>query len=226
MQYDLNLLPNGSQRLEVSGRFFKYVSGAGKIRVTTSKGAVIDLIVGQGVWGEEFSSLVVQDRSGAANVGVLLAGNYDFRDDTVAINGAINVGNSTANRVQVQDIISYSGNFSDTGLVTATTSIVPAAGNVNGVYVDLFSVALSSAGGTATAVQLLAKATAPVALCDGDVLYSATLTGGTAGSGSGFTGSTNRRIFVSPGKGLWLRQDVLAGALQSPTNKSALFTVL
>jgi hypothetical protein len=224
MQYDLNLAPGAAQRIEASGRFFKYVSGQGKIRVTTSSGGQIDLMPGQGVWGVDFNGLSVQDRTGTGNVGVLVAGAFEFRDDTV--NGAVSVTNDAAHRVPVQSLIAYSGTFSDTGLVTATTNVVPAASNVNGVYVDLFSVALSSAGGTATAVQLLAKATAPAALCDGDVLYSATLTGGTAGNGSGFTGSTNQRIFVGPGRGLWMRQDVLAGALQIPTNKSVLYTVL
>ncbi|WP_317205563.1 hypothetical protein [Janthinobacterium sp.] len=83
MQFDLQLAANGAQRIEVDGRFFKYKSGTGLIRVTTSKGEVVDLMPGQGVWNTQFSSLTVTDRTGAANAGVLMAGNIDFRDDRI-----------------------------------------------------------------------------------------------------------------------------------------------
>ncbi|MEH6434243.1 hypothetical protein [Massilia sp. DD77] len=83
MQYDFQVTAGGAQRIEATGRFFKYISGIGRVRVTTSKGRVIDLIPGQGVWGEEFTGLSVKDLSGAGNVGVILAGDFDFRDDTM-----------------------------------------------------------------------------------------------------------------------------------------------
>jgi hypothetical protein len=129
MQYDLNLNANGSQRLEVAGRFFKYTNGAGKIRVTTNKGAVIDLTVGQGVWGEEFQSLTVLDRSGATNNGVLLAGSYDFRDDTVAVSGTIDVGNVGADM--------YGASWFNLSSMAQGTAIiiVPAEQNVRGIKV-------------------------------------------------------------------------------------------
>lgn len=83
MQYDLQLTANGSQRIEAEGTFFKYRSGVGMIRVTTSKGAVFDLMPGQGVSGLQFSALTIQDRSSAINTGVMLAGNFKFEDDTI-----------------------------------------------------------------------------------------------------------------------------------------------
>jgi hypothetical protein len=83
MQYDLTLNPNGAQRIEASGKFFKYATGLGKIRVTTSKGQSVDLMPGQGVFGEAFTSLTIQDKTGGTNIGTLLAGDFDFRDDTV-----------------------------------------------------------------------------------------------------------------------------------------------
>lgn len=94
MQYDFNLSPNGGQRVEVVGRFFKYARGQGAIRVTTSKGGYVDLLPGQGVWGTEFSSLTVNDRSGLANAGVLLAGEFDFRDQSIP--GVVSVADGSA----------------------------------------------------------------------------------------------------------------------------------
>jgi hypothetical protein len=87
MQFDFALSANASQRIEVSGSFMKYKTGAGPIRVTMSNGGVLDLLPGQGVRGVAFSGLSVKDMSGGANAGVLLAGNFEFTDDT--INGAV-----------------------------------------------------------------------------------------------------------------------------------------
>lgn len=83
MQYDFTLLANGGQVLDVRGKFFKYKSGIGAIRVRTDKGGYVDLLPGQGVWNTDYTSLVVQDKSGAANAGVLLAGDFDFHDDRI-----------------------------------------------------------------------------------------------------------------------------------------------
>lgn len=83
MQYDFSLAAGAGVTLDIAGKFFKYKSGTGLIRVRGSSGGYLDLMPGQGVWGTEFTSLTVQDRSGAQNVGVLLAGNDDFRDDRI-----------------------------------------------------------------------------------------------------------------------------------------------
>ena len=84
MQYDFNLPPGGGMQIEVKGRFFKYLSGTGPIRVRASNGGYVDLLPGQGVWSLDYSSLTVQDRSNAQNAGVLIAGDFDFRDDRIA----------------------------------------------------------------------------------------------------------------------------------------------
>ena len=83
MQFDFTLAANQSTTLDVSGRFFKYKSGTGVIRVRASAGGYVDLLPGQGVWNVQFSSLTVTDKSGAANAGVVLAGEFDFRDDRI-----------------------------------------------------------------------------------------------------------------------------------------------
>ena len=84
MQFDFAIPGNGAQVVDVVGRFVKYVSGAGKIRVRLDKGGYLDLLPGQGAKGLDFARLQIEDRSGAGNYGVLLAGNFEFQDDRVS----------------------------------------------------------------------------------------------------------------------------------------------
>lgn len=84
MQFDFNLGPGASQTIDVKGRFFKYKAGTGPIRIRTSTGGAVDLLPGQGVENVAFTSLTVSDRSGANNVGAILAGDFDFRDDRIS----------------------------------------------------------------------------------------------------------------------------------------------
>jgi hypothetical protein len=97
MQFDFNLTSGQSQTLDVSGRFFKYKSGTGAIRVRATGGGYVDLLPGQGVFSLNFTSLTITDKSGAANVGVLLAGEYDFRDDRIT--GTVEVISGEKSRV-------------------------------------------------------------------------------------------------------------------------------
>lgn len=83
MQFDFTLAANQSQHIDVVGTFIKYKDGTGKIRVRLNGGGYIDLLPGQGVNNVKFTSVDVQDRTGAQNVGTILAGIYDFRDDRI-----------------------------------------------------------------------------------------------------------------------------------------------
>lgn len=84
MQFDFNLGAGASQTIDVKGRFFKYKSGTGPIRVRVSGGGSVDLLPGQGVENVLFASLTVSDRSNASNMGSILAGDFDFRDDRIS----------------------------------------------------------------------------------------------------------------------------------------------
>jgi hypothetical protein len=84
MQYDFTLVAGGGQPIDVKGRFFKYKSGSGLIRVSTDKGGFVDLLPGQGIRNTEFSRLVVSDRTGSGGYGVLIAGDFDFQDDRIS----------------------------------------------------------------------------------------------------------------------------------------------
>jgi hypothetical protein len=84
MQYDFALTPLGGQIINVKGRFFKYRTGTGPIRVKLTDGGVIDLMPGQGVSNRNFESIEIVDRSGAINAGTILAGDFDFRDERIS----------------------------------------------------------------------------------------------------------------------------------------------
>jgi len=84
MQFDFQLAPGASQTIDVKGRFFKYKAGTGLIRVRTSLGGFVDVLPGQGIENVNFTSLTIADRSNAANVGSILAGDFDFRDDRIS----------------------------------------------------------------------------------------------------------------------------------------------
>ncbi|MGZ8301214.1 MAG: hypothetical protein ACXW2U_00770 [Telluria sp.] len=100
MQYDFNLGPNGSQRIEAQGRFFKYATGTGKIKVTLDGGRSIELIPGQGIEGEKFSGISIQDKSGFPNSGVMLAGDFKFTDNAMQaeVRGSVEIVDSGTKR--------------------------------------------------------------------------------------------------------------------------------
>jgi hypothetical protein len=212
MQYDLNLGAYGSQRLEVNGRFFKYVSGTGKIRVTTNKGAVIDLAVGQGVWGEEFSALTVQDKSGAANQGVLLAGSYDFRDDSVLMTGSVNVGN-------LNQGYATSAMHNAVLAATATAEIIPAATNVRGVHIARVHAYRDPAAGWRMALMAKVGAT-PAA--SGDTDATADILAYFCSTGVVGEYENNTGIIVPAGRSIyWANNGAAIGTI-----KSVQYTVL
>lgn len=96
MQFDFNVAANQSQVLDVAGRFFKYKSGTGLIRVRATNGGYVDLLPGQGVWNTEFTSLTISDRTGLQNAGVILAGDFDFHDDRIS--GTVSVVDDAKSR--------------------------------------------------------------------------------------------------------------------------------
>jgi hypothetical protein len=84
MQYDFNLAANASQKTEIVGTYFKYVTGVGKIRVRLNTGQYIDLLPGQAVKGKRYTSIDIQDRSGLPNSGTFFADDFDFTDDSIS----------------------------------------------------------------------------------------------------------------------------------------------
>ncbi|MYN45793.1 hypothetical protein GTP23_12120 [Pseudoduganella sp. FT93W] len=156
MQYDIQLAVGESKRYEVVGTFFRFKSLTGSVTVTTSKGPVFDLTAGQGVRGLNFTALTIKNTSGAANSGVLLAGDFEFVDSSVV--GAVSVlGTANTNATAVEKsarvianndcysggvgILATGGNFCNVGISNP-------AGSGKNVIVE--SVRLISASGGLT----------------------------------------------------------------------------
>jgi hypothetical protein len=122
MQFDFTLPGNGNQHLDVAGTFLKYTSGTGKIRVRLNGGGFIDLMPGQGVGNVKFNNVDLQDRTGFANSGTILAGNYDFRDDNVY--GTVTVRDSSSDIVQANKSFIGAGPVYGSGGTTMTALFV------------------------------------------------------------------------------------------------------
>lgn len=130
MQYDFNLSAGGGQTIDVRGSFFKYKSGLGLLRMKTNRGGSIDLMPGESVYDVDFESLTVQDKSGAANAGVLLIGKYDFRSDNLSGTVSLTDGGKAATMAETCFI-----GTQKSGTVAASYNAVnlhnPAASGVN-----------------------------------------------------------------------------------------------
>jgi|GEM_PF-4187170 len=108
-------------QIDVRGRFFKYRSGTGLIRVRASRGGYVDLMPGQCINNLDFDSLAVSDLSMARNEGVIIAGDFDFRDERIA--GTVEIQNSASSLVRTNS--AYSGFVECTSIqnVTGTSKL-------------------------------------------------------------------------------------------------------
>ncbi len=190
---------------------------------------------------------------GAVIDGKIIIGNGDFGDSNVSntfkldgtFTNTVSVNNTPANRVPVSldttqnlpvtvvgavtvvgGTVNYTNAWADASGVNVTAqSIVTAAANVNGLYIEFAEMALvPSVGNQGCVATILAKASNPGGPTDGDVLFV-----GAAGcsSGTGVAPAVNvtlgQRIKVPAGKGLWLNQS--GGSFQSAA-KTILYTLL
>lgn len=177
MQYDFALTPLGGQIINAKGRFFKYRAGNGLIRVKLTDGGVIDLLPGQGVSNRNFESIEIVDKSGAANSGTILAGDFDFRDERIT--GTVDVvdggkfrtkaqiayGSSVRNgnvAAQFSNVQLWNPVGSGRNLVVEAIGVVSALGGTIAVVIPM-SAALLNLRGTPASKLVLAGATASVA---------------------------------------------------------------
>jgi hypothetical protein len=176
----------------------------------------------------------------AVITGNVIIGNGDFTDDNVAntikldasFANLVTVTNTTAARVPVTldtsqtlntaaSVMAYTNSYGSATSSVANTAInmLAAGTNINGVVLNAFEV-IGSAG-TAGPVVVLAKATAPTSLTDGDVLFAGVMAG-TAYSQVKMNITTDGQAKVPAGKGIWYMSLVADAA----STRSALFTVL
>lgn len=144
MQFDFTLQPNQSQHIDVVGTFLKYKAGAGTIRVRLNGGGYIDLMPGQGVNGVNFTSIDVQDKTGAVNVGTILAGIYDFRDDRIT--GTVDVVDGGKARTMANMAFVAGVGQAATAAVFSTAQLWNPVGSGKNIVVEVFEMTSPEGG--------------------------------------------------------------------------------
>jgi hypothetical protein len=143
---------------------------------------------------------------------------------------SIGINNTTANRIPVSldtsqtlqlatNTVAYNSAFTSTAGSSINTAIqmLPAASNVNGAILNKFDIIVSSN----TPFAVIAKATAPANIGDGDVLFCADANAATATKYS-LDISKDGQIKAQAGKGIWY----ISTAADGCKLRDALFTVL
>lgn len=98
--------------------------------------------------------------------------------------------------------MAYTGSYADSTPSTATAvKLIDPATNVNGAFVEFAQFQYRGGSGASCTIALVAKATAPATVLDGDVLL--TLLGGSAQNEDAMA---PKRIRIAPGKGLWMNK--------------------
>lgn len=198
--YDFTLTAGGSQVILANSDYFRIMSSTGAVDVTGDTfGTLSGLLTGQGLADTKYNRLMLKDASGASNSGTILCSGDLFIDNrTYGVNSL-----DAATLATLRQPLTPTGNFNSQALIAANTAtqVFSAASNVNGAIVlaascfDVFP-----ANGV---IALLAKATAPASVTDGDPVFMppwSTQVGGTSSSPGGILPAPQ---YVAAGQGLW-----------------------
>jgi hypothetical protein len=154
--YDFALTAGGTQVLEVTGEFVKVISSTGLVRIEADTGARLDALAGQGFRKDNFTRLVLRDRSNAVNVGRLFVAYGDMIDDRVT--GDVSIIDAVS-----ASCVSYgAGGFTAIGF-SANPVILPGA-NTDGVIVRSVYVDVSAGAAGAANSRMIAAPSAPASL--------------------------------------------------------------
>lgn len=178
--------------------------------------------------------LVTNYKGAEAITGQVMVGEGDFHDsntqNTVKLDGSfannvtvLNPATNPVNTSTVQAPMSYTLSFYENGAAAVANGVIQvfsAAQNPNGAIVEKYLLSDQS-NSTAGAViyNLMAKATAPASITDGDVLDSLSTVANTP-----IDRSVKDRIKVPAGKGLYVVNDV--ANVNSHVRKTLLMTML
>lgn len=200
-----------SKRFNVTGRFVRLMSATGAVEITyfingSEIGRTGNVQAGYAEeFDEVFDAFTVVDKSGAGNtIEILYRMNSRARYDRSAGNVAIT--NTQNSPIPVSSVgQGYGGAFvSNTALGANAAQVVVAPGaNLNGVIIHRAQ--LKSYNSTAVPMTvLIAKASAPAGVIDGDVILSPdTFVGGYTSHGK-----LEDSIVVPAGKGLYFISDI------------------
>ena len=159
--YDFLVPANGAFRIDAVGNYFllKTSSGALNVRMGGTSSLLKGLIQGQGVQDQAFVGLELFNPTAAVITGTVFVADGGFFDLNLILSGGINVRPKAAN-----------AHYENTVAVTANTAVqvFNASANTNGAII-LTAGALTYAP-SITPIVLIAKATAPISITDGEVL--------------------------------------------------------
>lgn len=181
--YDFSVPAGGVYRLPVTGAYFRIMSSTGAVNVTVEGvGTLPALQSGQALKGIPFGALILQDASGAPNVGQILVASSEFQDNR--LNGTVDLSAASLAALESVDLnaatidavrrpLASTGFFSDASAITALTPVTvftPAA-NVNGAIV--LNAGINKYHNVGAGVDaFLAKNGAPASIVDGEEILS------------------------------------------------------
>lgn len=118
--YDFAIPAGQSRQLQASGSFFRVMTATGLLEVIGDTfGSLYPLDVGQGLRGQEYTSLTLKNRSGSTITGTILVTDGEFID--TKLTGSVAVTNN-------------GGVFSMSAFSLTTASVVLLAENLNRRY--------------------------------------------------------------------------------------------
>lgn len=201
--YDFSIPAGGTIFLEVPGDYYKIISSTGNIGTRRDGSNLLQpMFAGRGEKGAKFQRLALTDLSGSINTGSVMIASEgaEMVDTTLQLLGSVQVRPEVA-----------SGNFKASAAMVANTAeqIFSAAANANGALI-LSAGFLDSKTGAAANVTLLAKATAPATVIDGEVFANSQAAGA---NGANFFSSflLQQAQYVPPNVGLYMISDAATG---------------
>lgn len=188
--YDFTLTAGGVQTILAEGSYYRILSSTGTLEVRRDGGSRLGPIsAGQGE-RDEFQRLTLRDLSGAPNSGFVIVADGTFVDDTVIIQGAVNVRPEAA-----------SGNAKFAGALAANTpeTLFAPGANVNGAVVLTANFSVFMAAGSGCV--FLAKNAAPTSNLDGELILTASSL--STGANNCEAGALPQAQFIPAGLGLY-----------------------
>lgn len=221
-QYTYTIPANGSVQIPATNDNFYVQASTGPVAVRGNTfGRMRAMVAGMGLRNVPFDRLELFDESGAPNTVTLLMTPAEFVNNTFSGSVTVVGGNLTdaqlrASRVLMTQAEQPSASFNATGGIAANTpqTVFPAAANPNGAIV--LSAHIAGVCTTWNAQALLAKATAPATVNDGEAIaVGSSVHLVAAGPFVYDKGDLTVPQFVAPGLGLYF---ISAGALSSRVN--------
>lgn len=138
--YPFTLPAFGSLPLLVQGSYWKVLSATGDLEITGDTFGTLDTIQpGQGLKGQEFSRLVVRDKSGAMNAVRLLVADEDFVDDRVTGEVLVIDGNKRRTESGRAFVATMQVGIPSAGLIHQMAVMNPSGSGVNLVVNNIIS---------------------------------------------------------------------------------------